>query len=153
VKVNTRIATLNDLETLLEFEQGVIEFERQFDPTLKTEKTNYYDIPSMIDSQKVQLLVAESDGELLGCGYARIEDAKPYLKHSIYAYLGFMFVKESSRGQGVNRIVIDALNKWIKIRGIDEVRLDVYSNNPGALRAYEKAGFEGHLLNMRMSLK
>lgn len=39
-----RIATLKDLPTLLAFEQGVIEAERPFDPTIKAGNINYYDI-------------------------------------------------------------------------------------------------------------
>jgi predicted GNAT family acetyltransferase len=31
--------------------------------------------------------------------------------------------------------------------------LDVYYENPGAIRAYEKVGFKKLLINMRMSLK
>jgi ribosomal protein S18 acetylase RimI-like enzyme len=106
----------------------------------------------MITDDDVFVAVAECNGELVGSGYARIENGKPYLKHKIYAYLGFMYVKENSRGKGVNKLIIDALNEWICACGIDEVRLDVYVDNPGAIRAYEKAGFKGHLLNMRMSL-
>ena len=153
MKVTTRKATLADLEILLEFEQGIINFERPFDPTLKDEKISYYDLEAMITSSDVFVVVAQCDDELVGSGYARIENGKPYLKHDKYAYLGFMFVKESSRGKGVNKLIVEALNEWILVKGIDEVRLDVYVDNPRAIRAYEKAGFKGHLLNMRMSLK
>lgn len=152
MKVTTRKALLKDLDVLLDFEQGIINFERPFDTTLKDEKINYYDLEAMITSNDVFIAVAEIDGELVGSGYARIESGKPYLKHNTYAYLGFMFVKENSRGKGVNKLIIDALNVWIISQGIEEVRLDVYVDNPGAIRAYEKAGFKGHLLNMRMLL-
>ena len=152
MKINTREANLNDLAVLLEFEQGVINFERPFDPTLKEGEISYYDIEAMITADAVFVVVAVSDDVVIGSGYAQIENGKPYLNHKAYAYLGFMFVEENSRGKGVNKLIIDALNQWISARGIDEVRLDVYVDNPGAIRAYEKAGFKGHLLNMRMSL-
>ena len=144
-------ATLEDIETLLEFEQGVINFERPFDPTLKKE-TTYYDIPEMIASSEVLLLVAVLDTEIIASGYARIEAAKPYLKHQQYAYLGFMFVTPNHRGKGVNGVVLEALNVWIRSKNISEVRLDVYSENPSAIKAYEKAGFKKHLINMRKGL-
>ena len=151
MNVTTRIATLEDIETLLEFEQGVINFERPFDPTLKKE-TTYYDIPEMIASSEVLLLVAVLDTEIIASGYARIEAAKPYLKHQQYAYLGFMFVTPNHRGKGVNGVVLEALNVWIRSKNISEVRLDVYSENPSAIKAYEKAGFKKHLINMRKGL-
>ena len=53
-----RKAHLNDLEKLLEFEQGIITAERPFDPTLKSEKINYYDIEKMISALDVEVMVA-----------------------------------------------------------------------------------------------
>ena len=64
-----------------------------------------------------------------------------------------MFVKENARGKGVNALVVEALNGWIRLQGIDEVRLDVYYDNPRAIRAYEKVGFKKLLIHMRMNLK
>ncbi|MBA6157051.1 GNAT family N-acetyltransferase [Tenacibaculum sp. S7007] len=151
--IATRSARLEDLPILLDFEQGVINFERPFDPTLKEEKISYYDIKVMILSDEVEVIVAVENNEVIGSGYARIEEVKPYLKHSKHAYLGFMFVKPSHRGRGVNKLVIEALYSWIKSKGITEVRLDVYADNPGAIKAYEKVGFKSLLINMRKSLK
>jgi len=148
-----RKATLKDLDTLLVFEQGVIRAERPFDPTLKTGHTNYYDIEKMITADHVELLVAEVNNELIGCGYARIEDAKPYLQHSQHAYLGFMYVVPAQRGKGVNKMIIDALAAWSLSQHITELRLDVYHQNEAAIRAYEKCGFTKHMIAMRMGLK
>lgn len=153
MNITTREARLEDLEVLLEFEQGIITFERPFDLTLKDEKISYYDIKAMILSKDVFVAVAVNGDEVVGSGYARIETADPYLKHKRFAYLGFMYVKENSRGKGVNGLVVEALNAWIRLQGIDEVRLDVYYENPGAIRAYEKVGFKKLLINMRMNLK
>jgi hypothetical protein len=48
--------------------------------------------------------------------------------------------------------VIEALRAWSQARGITELRLDVYSDNTRAIRAYEKAGFIPHLLHMRRTV-
>jgi hypothetical protein len=45
--INIREAELEDLNILLEFEQGIITAERPYDPT-KEGKINYYDIRKMI---------------------------------------------------------------------------------------------------------
>jgi ribosomal protein S18 acetylase RimI-like enzyme len=153
-----RPATLHDLPTLLGFEQGVINAERPFDVTIKPQHVIYYDIKEMIEQDHVHLLVVEiqnSDGnnQLIGSGYAKIKTAAPHLTHQQYAYLGFMSVAPDYRGQGINQKLIDALMNWSKTRGIDEIRLDVYNDNAGAVRAYEKAGFSKHMVEMRMSLK
>ena len=148
--VNIRRATAKDLPTLLEFEQGVIEAERPMDVTLKREATRYYDIEEMIRALHIELLVAEQNGELVGCGYVRIENAKPYLQHIQHGYLGFMYVRPEHRGQGVNGKIMKALRNWSVEQGVTELRLEVYYLNESAIKAYEKIGFARHMIEMRM---
>ena len=78
---------------------------------------------------------------------------RPYLKHDKQGYLGFMFVPKDFRGRGFIKLILDALMSWCKERIVFEIRLDVYDVNAAALRAYEKAGFKKHLINMRMNIK
>jgi RimJ/RimL family protein N-acetyltransferase len=151
-KITIRKARTADLEKLLAFEQGIITAERPFDPTLKEEKIHYYDIEQMISASYVEVLVAEIDSEVIGSGYARIETAKPYLNHETYAYLGFMFTDLKHRGKGVNSKIIEALKDWCRSQNVFELRLDVYNENASAIKAYEKAGFKKHLINMRIGL-
>jgi GNAT superfamily N-acetyltransferase len=141
---------LEDLDTLLRFEQGVIAAERPFDPTIKPDPIHYYNIPEMITAPHIQLLVAEHNGRIIGSGYARIETGRHYLQHTHHAYLGFMYVLPEYRGKGVNHVIITALNSWARSQDIKELRLDVYHDNAPAIRAYEKAGFIRHMIHMRM---
>ncbi|MES2778171.1 MAG: GNAT family N-acetyltransferase [Bacteroidota bacterium] len=151
-EIITRKATINDLEMLFQFEQGVIEAERPYDTTLKNGLIHYYDLKEMIDAPHVEVIVAETNSKIIGSGYARIEKAKPYLKHDHHAYLGFMFVHPEHRGKGINKKIIEALKKWAISRDVKELRLDVYFDNISAIKAYEKIGFAKHMIEMRMSL-
>jgi RimJ/RimL family protein N-acetyltransferase len=148
-----RTATLQDVEDLRRFEQGIIATERAFDPTLKAGRPQYYDIESMLVAGNVQFLVAERGGELIACGFARIDDAKPYLSHRKQAYLGLMFVDSRYRGQSINRGIVERLKAWCREQGVTELRLEVYSDNRVAVAAYEKAGFSKHMVEMRVRLK
>jgi GNAT superfamily N-acetyltransferase len=147
-----RHATQEDLDILLRFEQGMIQIERPFDATLKEGPNHYYDLPAMIASPEAELVVAEIDGVIVGCGYARIEAAKHYLKHTHHAYLGFMYVDPTYRGKGVNSLIIEELTKWAISKNVFELRLDVYQDNERAIRAYEKVGFKRYLVKMRLGL-
>lgn len=147
-----RKATLDDLPILLEFEQGIIEVERPMDPTIQDGDINYYDIGELITSEKSDVFVVEKEGEIVASGYAMIKPDRHYLKHKVQGYLGFMFVPEDQRGQGLNKLILNALMQWCKERKVYELRLDVYETNPAAIRAYEKAGFIKHLINMRLDL-
>lgn len=151
-KMIFRTASPDDLETLLEFEQGIVSAERPFNPTLKEGHINYYDIQALIASDNAEVAVAEVAGEMVGSGYALIKEASAYVQHDHYAYLGFMYVKPRYRGQGINQQLTEYLKDWARSRGLTEVRLDVYSDNRPAIKAYEKAGFQSLMLEMRMEL-
>lgn len=152
MEILIRKADPKDLNILLEFEQGLIRAERPFDPLLR-DPVNYYDIENMMASANVQLLVAECQGKLIGCGYARMDESKHYMRHTHHAYLGFMYVLPEHRGKGVNKMIIEQLREWADERGLTEMRLEVYHENHSAVQAYAKAGFEPYLLQMRSHVK
>ncbi len=148
-----RKALMEDMETLLQFEQGVITAERPMAKNLKDDAITYYDLPKLINDDGSELLVVEDKGNLLACGYARIETARDCQKYPYYAYLGFMYVEPDSRGQGINQLLMTALQAWAKTQGVCEFRLDVYADNAAAIRAYEKAGFIQHKLEMQLVIE
>ncbi|MFD2564481.1 GNAT family N-acetyltransferase [Aquimarina rubra] len=149
-----RPAKIEDLLTLLDFEQKLIEAERPMDSTLKSgEKISYYDLGEYIKSDHTEVVVAEVDGEVVGSGYGQIRDRKEFFKQPKMGYIGFMYVKEAFRGQGISQQIIQYVSDWFAAKDIHEIQLDVYDQNPRAIRAYEKAGFEKYLVRMRMNVK
>ncbi|HLX65658.1 MAG TPA: GNAT family N-acetyltransferase [Puia sp.] len=156
--IAVRPATTADLPTLLRFEQGMISAERPMDPTIQDGPIHYYDLNKMLASPHIHLVVAEiadattDHPTLIGSGYARIDPSRHYLKHTHHAYCGFMYVDPAHRGKGVNQLIIDALKAWASSKNLTELRLDVYTTNDTAIRAYEKAGFTPYLINMRMGI-
>jgi len=148
-----RDAKLDDLETLLEFEQEIIKAERPFDPTIRQSPVSYYDLADYIERDDSKVMVAEVKGELVASGYALKRKARHYLDHEDYSYLGFMFCKPNYRGKGIIQKLIDELKVWSKEQGLLEVRLTVYQDNTPAVKAYEKSGFKSHINEMRLRLK
>jgi GNAT superfamily N-acetyltransferase len=149
--IKIRMATLEDLPTILRFEQGIIEAERPFDPTLLPGTFHYYDLGARIADPDAAVVVAEDNGSVIAGGSAVIKQGNSYNIFKEYAFLGFMFVEPEFRGLGVNRLIIDALVNWAHKRGLNEVRLQVYSDNSPAIRAYEKVGFKKILTEMRLT--
>ncbi|QDV22561.1 GNAT family N-acetyltransferase [Aureliella helgolandensis] len=147
-----RPATAIDLPILLTFEQGIIAAERSYDETLLPDPISYYDISELIASPEAEVIVAELDGTLIGSGYARRKASRHYTEPAFHAYIGFLYVVPEHRGKGVNKRVLDALFTWARANDLPEVHLTVYPGNEPALRAYEKVGFEPHILEMRMNL-
>jgi len=81
-EISVRKATVEDLDVLLAFEQGIVTNERPFDETLKDGEIHYYDLAEMITAPHIAVVVAESGNEIIGSGYARIEVAKAYQRHT-----------------------------------------------------------------------
>lgn len=151
-EITLREATLDDIPTLLKFEQRVIEAERPYDRNLKETDISYYDLNALITADNVTLMIAEVGNQLIGCGYAEIRESKQCHRHDKHSYLGFVYVDSEFRGQGVNKILIDSLIQWSKERHADQFHLDVYAENQNAIRAYEKSGFRKDFINMSLSL-
>ena len=151
--ITIRKATTEDLSILHEFEQGVLHAERPMDNTLKSSKTYYYDIPNLISDPTSELVLAEINGVITGCGYARIKQARDCFQFDQFSYLGFMFTKEDYRGKGVNKTIMNYLYDWSLSRGIYEIRLEVYPSNNAAIKAYEKVGMQATMNTMRIDLR
>lgn len=151
---NTRIrpATLSDLPTLLEFEQGIVTAERPYDHTLKPDPINYYDVAELVASPEAEVAVAELDGRLIGSGYAKKKPSRKYVDPEYHAFIGFLYVHPDFRGRGVNQLVLDHLFGWARTQGLPEIHLTVYPDNVSAIRAYEKVGFRPYLSEMRVNL-
>jgi GNAT superfamily N-acetyltransferase len=150
--VTTRRATNADLPKLNEFLQMLVEAERPFNPTLKEGEIFYYDLKALLVEERTAVLVIETDGEIIGSGYAQIRSAKAYEQHESFGYLGFMFVTPEFRGKGLNALLLNELKQWVISKGITEVRLQVYSENNAAVSAYEKVGFKKLLTTMRCDI-
>lgn len=153
MKIEIREVTIKDLDTLKSFEQDVISYERQFASNLKNDPIEYYNLKNLIERDDTDLLVATSNGEIVGSGYSQIRKSEPYRKPEQFAYLGFMYVMPQYRGKGINRKIIEQLLNKAKERKITEIQLDVYAKNESALKAYNKLGFKPDLLKMRLNIK
>lgn len=147
-----RSATLEDLPALKACEQGIIAAERPYDHTLKPDPISYYDLGDLVRSDDAEVAVIELDGDIIATGYAHKRPSKPYVASDHHAYLGFMFVHPDHRGKELNRALIDHLSNWARACGLPELRLEVYSKNAPAIRAYEKTGFKPYITQMRLNL-
>nr|WP_246029074.1 GNAT family N-acetyltransferase [Parashewanella tropica] len=106
----------------------------------------------MITDHDSFLLIAEEAGQIIATGYGQLRGSKLSLIHSKHCYLGVMYVLPEYRGQGINKLMLDKIIAWSKERGVSDFYLDVYSANDSAIKAYEKAGFQPSLLEMKLNL-
>ena len=152
--IKIRKAIPKDLPVLLDFEQRLIAVERPMDTSLEQhKKINYYDLGSFIESDSAELYVATVQEEIIASGYGLIKRNQPKFSHSEFGYIGFIYVKDEYRGQGISKHIFDAIFSWFRTKNIEEVKLTVYEENPSAIKAYEKLGFKKNLIEMLYYLK
>ena len=147
-----RSAIESDLPVLKSFEQGIIEAERPYDHTLKTDPISYYDLGELVLSPDAEVVVAEIAGEPVASGYVQKRRSLDYVKSDYHAFLGFMFVVPAFRGKGINGQLLAHLFDWARANDLPDIHLTVYPGNVAAIRAYEKVKFAPHILEMRMNL-
>jgi RimJ/RimL family protein N-acetyltransferase len=82
--------------------------------------------------------VAEEDGHVVA-RMSLSRDPHPASRH--VADLGLM-VAESHRRRGIGMKLLDAAVEWARLAGVTKLELHVFPWNEGALRLYERFGFE-----------
>lgn len=154
MSIKIRKATPKDLPVLLDFEQRLIAVERPMDISLEQhKKIHYYDIGSFIESDSAELYVATIENEIIATGYGLIKRNQPEFSYREFGYVGFIYVKDEYRGQGISKLIFNAIFNWFRTKNIVEVKLTVYEENPSAIKAYEKLGFKKNLIEMLYYLK
>lgn len=104
-----------------------------FNTSLYPAESNHFDPPETLAASRAIFLVAERDGEIVGCGAA---------KHcGEWAEIKRMFLKPSARGAGLATMILDRLMDWARTEGLTAVRLETGDKSDGALKLYRRAGF------------
>jgi ribosomal protein S18 acetylase RimI-like enzyme len=108
----------------------------------------------VIESSDADLFIVLDGSAIIGLMHIEEKTTPPYssfVPHK-YADVAALFVDPTYRGQGVGDRLIRAGKKWAKARQLDYLELFVLAENDGALRFYEKMGFQTMSHNMRMTL-
>jgi ribosomal-protein-alanine N-acetyltransferase len=78
------------------------------------------------------VLVAEEGGTILGWGARDKNDD----------YISDMWVDPDFQGQGIGLLILKALKAKIAAAGYSSARLEAHARNVGAIRLYEREGFQ-----------
>lgn len=101
------------------------------------------------------LLVALVDGEVLGYAtlFTCLSSEEDY-DETLYtfAHVGDLAVKNSSRGKGIGRKLLQACEKMARDAGQKWLRVSVLATNTAAHRLYESQGFRDQLILLEKPL-
>lgn len=108
---------------------------------------------TQLEEPDVVILVAESDGDVIGYTYAGVEGWDYMSLRGPAGVLYDIVVDPASRGRGVGRQLLDATLAVLAERGAPRVVLSTAEQNEPAQRLFERAGFRRTMIEMTKELR
>jgi GNAT superfamily N-acetyltransferase len=147
METRVRGATIEDYEVLCEifaqadelhYEALPLVFRNVEGPSRSREL-----VEGIIAAEGEELIVAEADGEVVGALWVTLRDAPDYpvVAPRRYAVVQQLVVRDSHRGRGAGRALMEAAHRWAAERRVNQVELNVWEFNRGAIEFYERLGY------------
>lgn len=158
-QTTVRPATTADMPAVGRLGALLVRLHHDFDParfipaTPQTEQGYAAFLGSQLAAANVVILVAESDGEVLGYTYSGIE-GKDYM--SLRGPAGVLYdivVDPAQRRRGVGKKLLEATLAELRRRGAPQVVLSTAQPNAAAQRLFERTGFRRTMIEMTRELE
>ena len=125
-EIDVRIGGADDLDAVAALERAVFAVDAMARRSIKR----------FLASRTSDVLIADCDGELVGCAIV--------LSHprTALARLYSIAVLSDYEGAGVGPMLLAAVEDAARARGRSEIRLEVHEQNERAIACYRKSGYE-----------
>lgn len=100
-------------------------------------------ILSIIADPEAGLFVAESEGQIVGAVDIRIHEAPavPIFRPRHFAFVDAIIVRGTHQRSGIGLALMEQAYRWARDNGLDQVALNVWEFNQGAIAFYEQLGY------------
>lgn len=150
-----RNADLKDLEIIQKLNNELFDLElKNYDTTLvkdwaiSNEGKKYFE--DLINNHFV--VVALLDDEIVGYLAGTINEKGSY-ENIQYGEINNMFIKDSCRGYGVGKALVNEFKMYCKSKGINDLIVTASAKNKSAINFYKKNGFEEFNLTLTMNIE
>jgi ribosomal protein S18 acetylase RimI-like enzyme len=151
-ELTCRVATREDLPSIVRMlsdDELGSQRERYVDPLPES----YYKAFEQINHDaNHELIVAESDGEVVGTLHLMFLPSLSF-QGGLRAQIESVRVDESQRGRGLGSAMMQWTIERARARGAHVLQLTTHKSREAAHRFYERLGFRGSHLGMKLSLK
>jgi GNAT superfamily N-acetyltransferase len=147
-----------DEPAILSFITGLQDFEAAFEPDRRRDPDfaadHWRDLQHRCAEKHGIILIAEEAGAPLGWAFAHDQNAELFVvePERRHGYLAELYVVPQARGKGLGRALIEGCEVWPRECGHRLLMVGVLAKNPGAIRAYEGAGYAPYGISMRRYL-
>ena len=149
-----RKASINDLSYIQELNNNLFDLELEnYDPTLvkdwaiSNDGKMYFE--DLINNHYV--VVALLDDEIVGYLAGTINEKGSY-ENIQYGEINNMFIKDTCRGYGVGKSLVNEFKKYCKENNINNLIVTASAKNINAINFYKKNGFEDFNLTLTMDI-
>jgi ribosomal protein S18 acetylase RimI-like enzyme len=156
--IGLRLASRADLPTLGRLGALLVSTHHRFDPKRfmspgpGSERGYARFLGTQLDDPEAVVLVAESDGEVVGYAYATIEGPDYNALRGPAGVLHDLVVDPDHRGAGIGRRLLDEALLALAARGAPRVVLSAAEGNAAAQRLFTGAGFRRTMVEMTREL-
>lgn len=153
MEIKIRKAVKKDLDKILELNQKLFDYEKQFDDTFNPEWT-YSEVGknSFIKCIKTEtVLIAEVEDRVVGYVCATVDNYS-FRGINPIAELENMYVEEEFRNKGVGSKLVEVLLSELKDQRVKRIKVGALHSNTEAIKFYKKNGFENHVVELERDI-
>ncbi|HLE46799.1 MAG TPA: GNAT family N-acetyltransferase [Candidatus Thermoplasmatota archaeon] len=96
---------------------------------------------SFLKNPDAVVKIAEDDNEVVGYAVATRGREAAFFKYSHVAILSDVFVRDSHRGKGVGRILLEAIEKWARAQRLQAIEVNVFPDHAEEIGSLKGLGF------------
>jgi GNAT superfamily N-acetyltransferase len=159
-QVRVRPYEPRDRANVIAAEADLQEYERKLHDTRipgdEAAEPTFRLLESLINANDGEIFVAEDGSGFLGyaAGFVlRDENPAETEDSNICGYINDVYVVPHRRGNGVASLLLQAVEDFLRAKGMERLRINTLVANDSAKRAYGKHGFEPYEVMMEKRLK
>lgn len=111
-------------------------------------------LEELLKNEDKPVFVYEKNGEILGHLFCEIGQADGHVLEPVKTlFIDDLYVDQAARGQAIGQQLMDFARAYAKEIGCHNLTLDVWNDNAGATRFYERLGMTPQKTRMEMILE
>ncbi|HFI0107613.1 TPA: N-acetyltransferase family protein [Streptococcus suis] len=147
-----RKARQSDIPVLNELLQDILQVHHKARPDIfksSGQKFSKEDLKALLDNPDKPIFVYEVDGQVVGHLFCELRTATGDVLEPVKTlFIDDLCVASSARGQKIGEQFYDFALSYAKEQGCHNLTLNVWADNAGAVRFYERLGMKPQMFRM-----
>ncbi|MGQ7461587.1 GNAT family N-acetyltransferase [Streptococcus suis] len=147
-----RLATYSDIPVLINLLQEILQVHHQARSDIfksSGQKFSEEDLRKLLDNPAKPIFVYELEGQVVGHLFCEITIATGDVLEPVKTlFIGDLCVASAARGQKIGEQLYTFALSYAKEQGCHNLTLDVWADNSGAVRFYERLGMKPQKFRM-----